>query len=128
MTAEIESGQSTEATDHQFHQIIAAATRNNAMIYCIEQLWQFRFQMPMWNKLHDVIRQMTDEPNWSNDHNTIEDHKRIVNALRTREAAAAQAAMTEHLSHVRETLLKASELDAIDFSNGQLTSGRTVAR
>jgi len=116
MTVLMEAGHSAEDIDHQFHHVIAVATRNSAILSTIDQLWGFRIRMPMWAKLHALISEREGEPGWTLDRHTIVDHRRILNALRARDADAARAAMRMHLDHVKEALLKASELDAIDLS------------
>lgn len=113
MTLCVESKQSAEQADQTFHELIATATRNSAIIYTIEQLWSFRTRMPMWNRLHEIIANLEGEPGWTNDRKTLMDHQRILNALRARDSEAARHAMRTHLQHVRVALLKASEHDAI---------------
>jgi len=119
MTALIEDGNTAEEADHRFHSLIAAATRNSAISSTIEQMWAFRTRMPMWRKLHALISKLEGEPGWTHDKHTIVDHRRILNAMRARDPGAARDAMRLHLEHVKEALLKASELDTIDFTNAQ---------
>ena len=122
MAERVEKKHATEDEDRQFHHLIASATRNNAVIFTVDQLWSFRTRMPMWRKLHALIGEMEGTPDWTDDSNTILDHKRIVNALRTRDPDTAREAMQLHLNHVRDALLKASELDSIDLNNFDLMS------
>ncbi|MFT5211424.1 MAG: DNA-binding FadR family transcriptional regulator [Flavobacterium sp.] len=109
----VEKNKSAEQADQTFHERIASATRNSAIISTIEQLWSFRTRMPMWTRLHEIIANLEGEPGWTNDRKTLMDHQRILNALRARDSEAARHAMRTHLEHVREALLKASEHDAI---------------
>jgi len=126
MTRLMEAGELAEDIDHQFHHLIALATRNSAIVSTINQMWEFRTRMPMWGKLHALISQRQGEPGWSLDRHTIVDHRRILNALRARDASAAREAMRLHLDHVKEALLKASEIDAIDLSVPQIVSSNGI--
>lgn len=121
MSASIERGESAEEADQRFHRIIAEATRNSTVEAAVNYMWTLRTRMPMWKKLHQVISELEGKPGWNNDSHTIMDHRRILNALRARDADGARQAMRSHLDHVKENLLKASELDAIDMSATPLT-------
>lgn len=116
MAQAIEAGLSAEAADHRFHMTIAEASRNSAVLATVQHLWSYRTRMPMWQKLHDVISDLSDTPGWTNDRHTLMDHRRILNALRARDADAARLAMRGHLDHVKAALLQASELEAIDLN------------
>lgn len=117
MASLIAQGESAEVPDRTFHQIIAAATRNSTILSTIEQMWAFRTRMPMWQKLHDVISEIEDSPDWNNDRQTINDHRNILAALRARNPDAARLAMQSHLKHVNSALLKASEIESIEISD-----------
>lgn len=107
--------QSVEEADMRFHLAIAEATQNSALAAAVEQLWEFRARMPMWRKLHEMIWEIEQRPDWSDDRNAVIDHRDIVKALRSRNPAMARDVMQGHLKRVREVLLKASELDAVDI-------------
>ncbi|MFT5691347.1 MAG: GntR family hexuronate regulon transcriptional repressor [Oceanicoccus sp.] len=128
MSSLMESGQTAEDIDHRFHQLIAEATRNSAIVSTIDQMWEYRTRMPMWGKLHDLISERAGEPDWTLDPHTIVDHRRILNALRARDANAARDAMRLHLDHVKDALLKASELDAIDLSDFNPPNHKSVKK
>lgn len=119
MTVLIEEGKPTEWQDQRFHQAIAAATRNSAILSTIDQMWDFRTRMPMWQRLHTLISELEGQPGWTHDQHSILDHRRILSALRARDPDAARAAMRSHLDHVKEALLAASELEDVDLSNAR---------
>jgi len=102
-----------EEADMRFHQIVARATRNSAMIAAVDQLWDFRARLPMWRKLHEVIREIENRPDWTDDGNATRDHRQIVDALRSKNAEVARQTMQQHLQRVRDVLMTASELDVI---------------
>lgn len=114
MSELVARGESGEEADQRFHMIIAHATRNSAIINTIDRMWVVRTDMPLWQRLHQIIRALQNEPGWTNDTHTIMDQRRILNALRARDADAARAAMRLHLDHVKDNLLRASEIDGLD--------------
>ncbi|PLX37361.1 MAG: GntR family transcriptional regulator [Hyphomicrobiales bacterium] len=108
-----------ETTDRQFHRIIARATRNSAMAAAVEQLWEFRARMPMWRKLHEVIREIEKRRDWSDDSLAVMDHRDIIAALAARDPDGARRAMQAHLKRVTGVLMAASELDLINIKSDQ---------
>lgn len=104
-------GKPGEAKDWKFHRTIAQATRNSAVLAAIDQLWSYRTRMPMWRKLHEIIRAIEASPDWSDDRRAALDHRKIVAALRSRDPDRARGAMQDHLERVRDVLLAASEVD-----------------
>lgn len=105
----------SEEADMRFHQIIGRATQNSAMAAAVDQLWEFRARMPMWRKLHEVIREIEKRRDWSDDHRAVMDHRGIIDALRTRDADTARRAMQAHLKRVSSVLMAGSELDLINI-------------
>ena len=108
---------STEEADREFHQIVARATRNSAMAAAVEQLWEFRARMPMWQGLHETIREIKKRRDWSDDHHAVLDHREITEALAARDAGGAREAMRAHLERVSGVLLAASELKILDLDH-----------
>jgi GntR family transcriptional repressor for pyruvate dehydrogenase complex len=53
-----------------------------------------------------------------------DEHRRIVAALRKHNASAARAAMQEHLSQVIDTLLKATESEAMERVQSEIAARR----
>lgn len=112
----IARGESAEDAERRFHMLIAQATRNSAIVNTIDRMWVVREVMPLWQKLHQIIRTLQTEPGLANDAHTIVDHRRILNALRARDANAARDAMRLHLDHLKEDLLRASEIDGLEIA------------
>lgn len=102
---QIESGSADHSGDELFHRLIAEATQNSVLVDMVDELWRKREQSPMWAKLHDRIFDADYRRNW------LEDHQKILAALRTKDTGAARAAMWQHLAHVRETLMELSDVD-----------------
>lgn len=92
----------TEKADRAFHMTIAAATRNNALIEAIERLWELRRVSPEAALLHAKARSANIKP-------VVDEHRAILDALKSRQPSAARAAMRTHLSEVLESLLFATE-------------------
>lgn len=92
----------TVSADQAFHMAIAAATRNNALIEAVERLWELRRVSPEAALLHEKARTANIKP-------VVDEHRAILDALKSREPAMARAAMRTHLSQVLESLLFATE-------------------
>jgi GntR family transcriptional repressor for pyruvate dehydrogenase complex len=55
----------------------------------------------------------------------IDEHRRLLDALRTRDPQQARKAMREHLEHVIEGLLAATELEAVERARTEVAAKRT---
>lgn len=97
----------TDRADREFHLAIAAATRNGAILDAVRQLWQLRAESPESALLHAKARHANIKP-------VVDEHSAILDALRYRDPQAARAAMRAHLSGVLESLLFATEEQAIE--------------
>jgi DNA-binding FadR family transcriptional regulator len=107
-----------ELVDRQFHEAIAAATRNSALVSTVEQLWTIRNRSPQILLLLEKTRAKGYKP-------FISEHKAIVDALKSRDAKAARAAMRDHLSRVLDYLLDASEFEAIEATKAKMAAQRS---
>lgn len=96
----------TEEADAAFHHALAAITRNHALIDAVDRLWELRRTSPEAALLHEKARTANVKP-------VVDEHSRIVDALRDRDPAAARNAMRDHLGQVLESLLFATEEQAI---------------
>jgi GntR family transcriptional repressor for pyruvate dehydrogenase complex len=97
----------TDKADRAFHLAIARATRNNAVLETIEQLWSLRYTSPEAALLHEKARTANIKP-------VVDEHTAVLDALRARDPAAARAAMRAHLAAVLESLLFATEEKAVE--------------
>ncbi len=96
----------TDKADRMFHRAIAGATRNQAVIDTIENLWSLRYTSPEAALLHEKARTAHIKP-------VVDEHSAILEALRARDPGAARSAMRTHLSAVLDSLLFATEEKAV---------------
>lgn len=96
----------TDKADRAFHLAIARATRNTAVFNVINHLWELRYSSPEAALLHEKARTAHVMP-------VVEEHTAVLNALRSRDPAAARTAMRAHLSAVLDSLLFATEEKAV---------------
>ncbi len=94
-----------ERADRDFHLTIARSTRNEAMVDVVQSLWDKRYISPLCIYLFSLARQIGIQP-------SVDDHRRILAALRARDADQAREAMRAHLLRVTESLYRATEYDA----------------
>ena len=99
MRREQATGADTEDGDRLFHIGIARATHNALLLRTIAELWEWT-RGPMWMRLNDNLYMRANRPRWR------ADHERIFDAIHRRDPDAAQAAMREHLAHVKDELLR----------------------
>ena len=92
--------------DRAFHLAIAGATRNHALMEAVERLWELRETSPEAALLHEKARTANIKP-------VVDEHRAILDAIKSGQPAAARAAMRTHLSQVLESLLFATEEKAI---------------
>ncbi len=107
MEHENEIGAVGERADREFHNAIARATRNSALVATVDHLWSVRETSPMLIAMLNKARAYGIQP-------LIEDHRAIVDALRERDPDGAHAAMHSHLSRVIDALLEGTEADAVE--------------
>lgn len=96
----------TEEADRSFHLAIARATRNTAVYDTIAHLWELRRTSPASVQLHALARTANIKP-------VVDEHTAILKALKAHDPDAARAAMRAHLSAVLDSLLFATEEQAI---------------
>lgn len=99
---ENERNSGTEEADREFHLTIAKATRNAALVRMIAELWTLRAQSAPTALLYAKARAANIKP-------IVEEHRAIVDALRSREPVQARLAMQAHLTAVLDSLLFGSE-------------------
>jgi DNA-binding FadR family transcriptional regulator len=98
MRREQASGADSEEGDRLFHIEIARATHNALLLRTVSEIWEWT-RGPMWTRLNDNLYMRANRPRW------LADHERIFEAIRQRDADAAQAAMRAHLAKVKQELL-----------------------
>lgn len=104
---DMENGQQISAADKSFHKIIAHATRNNAMILSVENLWKLRSSTPEIIKDYDSVCSKDNSK-------TIAEHKAIYQALKSGDATQARQAMHNHFNRLINALFDAIESRALE--------------
>lgn len=107
----------TEEADREFHLTIAAATRNAGVLRTIEDLWHLRSVSPECALLHSKARDAKVRP-------VVQEHAKIVDALRARDPDAARLAMRAHLAAVMDHLLFTTEELAVEEARRSLAGNR----
>jgi len=108
-----------EDADREFHLVIARATGNGAIIATIENLWDWRGRSPLARNILTRARGMGLEPR-------IAEHRRVVDALKARDPAAARQAMRDHLERVIDHLLHATETEAVQRAQEETNARRSA--
>ena len=89
--------------DALFHQRIAEASGNSALVHLVHQLWSFRYSA-MFRKLDEHFDSLERHQH------AVDEHLRLVEAIERRDADGARAAMVAHLDAVRAALERGWEL------------------
>ena len=108
-----------EDADREFHLTIARATGNGAIIATIEHLWDWRNRSPLARNILARARGLGLEPR-------IVEHRRVVDALKARDPAAARQAMRDHLERVIDHLLHATETEAVQRARQETNARRSA--
>lgn len=117
MQKENDTGVNGELADREFHLIIARATRNSAIVAIIEDLWDLREKSKLTRNMYKWVRLTGVKP-------SIDEHFAILRALQAKDAVAARTAMRNHLSRVIDTLLLATEIEAVEEVKKQISKDR----
>ena len=96
-----------EKADRTFHITLARITDNDVLVGFVETLWDLRYKSALCEYFFRRAREAGMTP-------PVDEHQAILEALKSRDADAARAAMREHLARVTENLLIASEEDVRD--------------
>jgi DNA-binding FadR family transcriptional regulator len=107
MTDAADDTPAAEDADRRFHLLIAATTRNSAMLATVQMLWDARARSPQ-TQLLDVKAQAAGVTP------RIDEHAAILQALKERNPGAARHAMRNHLTRVLDSLLAATEVQEVE--------------
>ena len=88
--------------DENFHTAIAVACNNGALASVVREMWRQMFS-PLFERMGRLTGLVPDRKL-----DTTDQHTAVFDALVTRNGAAAEAAMRDHLSMVRAILLETS--------------------
>jgi GntR family transcriptional repressor for pyruvate dehydrogenase complex len=120
LLAEMEAANQADAgemVDKRFHEFLAGCTRNSAMQSAVEHLWMVRNRSPQCIRTFEKSRTKGHKP-------VIDEHRAIIEALRSRDPVAARTAMREHLGRVLEYLLASTEIEAIEEARAKAAAQR----
>jgi len=103
----MQNGDDAEKADREFHLIISTATRNNAILLAVENLWQLRdSRSDIKNAYKHVCSQ--------SDSDRLDEHTRIYEALKSKDPQAARSAMHHHFNRLINSLFEVSEERALE--------------
>ena len=106
-----------EKADRDFHIAIAKATRNGAIVNVIAHLWDLRERSPLSRTILQRARAEGVQP-------IVDEHQRILEALRARDPAASRKAMRAHLERVIVGLLRATETEELERKQSEIEANR----
>ena len=109
--------QRSENADRRFHELIAAATENSAMMATVQLLWDARTRSPQNRSMSAKVQALGIKPR-------IEEHVLILRALEKRDPALARDAMREHLTRVLDATFEATETEVFEQTRAQLEQQR----
>ncbi len=92
--------------DRHFHLAIARMAGNPVVEYCIQLIWRMRNELPR-------VRQVYAHVCHQHDDTRTDEHAAILDALKTRDPAAARNAMRNHFQRLFESMLEATENQAL---------------
>lgn len=107
----------SEEADHRFHMLIAAASRNRAIISVIEYLWHIRDNAPQVKQAYEAV--CHGDAGQRN-----REHQEIASALLRRDPEAARTAMHQHFSRLLNSLLEDTEARAVEAVKQQAMESR----
>ena len=88
--------------DREFHNVIAAASGNRAIIHMIGTLWRMRTELPEVRATHAAVCKQDGAARDA-------EHRAILDALRARDSIGARLAMRRHFNRLLESMLDANE-------------------
>lgn len=105
MSGKVTSTMTPDEADAAFHNTIARATNNHAIMFVIDSMWKMRTEAA---QLQKVYKNVCDKDSSHRE----DEHQAILDALRKRDSARARSAMRAHFTRMIEALLVASEEEA----------------
>jgi len=105
MSGKVESDMTADEADAAFHNAIARATNNHAIIFVIDSMWKMRTEAA---KLQKIYRNVCDKDLSYRE----KEHQAILDALKNRDSSGARKAMRAHFTRMIEALLTESEKEA----------------
>lgn len=106
-----------EEADKTFHRIIARATRNNALVVAVENLWTLRQTR---QNIIDAYSHVCS----SSAEQRLQEHTNIYKALKEGDATKARNAMHEHFNRLINALFDATEAQMLEEIKRKTTQTR----
>ncbi|MDU0353898.1 FadR/GntR family transcriptional regulator [Paraglaciecola aquimarina] len=116
---EMGKGINPELADKEFHSIISSATRNNAILMAVNDLWKLRETSPLVKAAYKDVCSQSDEKR-------LAEHTSIYQALADRDSQAARAAMHHHFNRLINALFEANEKKALEEVRKQTSQTRDL--
>ena len=91
-----------EAADRRFHAIISEATNNKMLLSVTRELWDVREHSPQEHESYQAICELDGQAR-------VDEHREILDALKSRDAARARQAMHSHFARILNKLIAAHE-------------------
>ncbi len=107
----------SERADRQFHETIAEATENSALMAAVAALWDARARSPLIQRLSVKAHAAGVKPG-------VGEHRAILAALSARDPHGARNAMSAHLGRVMDQLLEATEVETLEQARQQTEARR----
>jgi len=104
---DMENNQNIVEADEQFHDIIANATHNTAMILSVKNLWALR------SSTTEIMNDYDSVCNKDND-KMIAEHKAIYDALKSGDSSGARNAMHNHFNRLINSLFDEAEAKSLE--------------
>jgi len=92
--------------DELFHETIALASKNSAIVHSVKQLWRMRDSLPQVKAVYESVCDHDQQARTA-------EHRDVLNALKARDSAAARQAMRGHFQRLIETMLDTTEQQAL---------------
>ncbi len=99
------SDKEKERADQLFHCTIAEATNNSALLSSVKWLWDMRNRSEISLLFHQRVRDLGVHP-------SVEEHKKILSALKARDPGRARNAMQTHISNAIDQDVSVLELES----------------
>ncbi len=103
MDTESSSEKEKEQADQLFHCTIAAATKNSALLSSVKWLWDLRNRSEISATFHQRVRDLGIHP-------SVEEHRRILTAIKNNDPVRAKSAMQAHISNAIDQDVSALDL------------------
>lgn len=103
----MENDETSERADRDFHIIISRATRNNAILMAVENLWKIRDNDADVKAAYKGVCSLSSQKRQA-------EHKAIYNALKKRDTQAARVAMHHHFNRLINALFEAKEAQSLE--------------